>query len=307
MNSVSPSGQSIEPPKRKNPFVRLILKFVLGSVVLYGAVLAFLLLNETNLVYPGAQGESNWNPDFQFEEVWVESTNDARIHGWFLARPNTTRNVLLFHGNGEDVAQVSDRYARKVGEAIDANVLVFDYRGFGKSKGTPSEELVIDDGEAMLAWLLNRGDAEGSEDQIIYFGSSLGAGVAIGLSERHPPDFLVIDRTFDAITSAAAQRYPWAPVKMLMRNKFNSLERTKHIDVPMFQSHFVNDELCSLESARKLFEAAKSRDKYFHEMPKGGHYHELPREYWETLSKHFQGVNAGSDDLEHEGSGSLKN
>lgn len=261
---------------------------MVGCVVAYTLLIGYLVYNETRLVYPGAKGESNWNPDFPFEDVWVDSTDDTKIHGWFLPRENSDRYILLHHGNEEDVAQVADRYARKIAEAADANVLVFDYRGFGKSEGVPSEKAVIDDAEAMLGWLLKKAELKKASDGIIYFGSSLGGGVAIGLSERQPPQHLILDRTFDAITSAGAERYPFVPVKLLMRNRFESAERIKSIDVPLLQSHYTQDELCSLKNARILFDAAPTNDKEFFEIKQGGHYDPLPDEYWTFLKDYFE-------------------
>lgn len=274
-------------PNERNPFIRFCRKVTLGCGTIYTVVILFLVLNETSLVYPGAHGESNWEPEFEHRDVWVDSSEGARIHGWYLPRNNANRYVLLHHGNGEDVAQVSQRYARKLGEAMNANVLVYDYRGFGKSEGSPHETGVIDDGEAMLKWLLKESKLEKASDGVYYFGSSLGGGVAVGLAERHPPKYLILDRTFDAITTAGAKRYPWVPVKLMMRNRFNSLERIENLDVPLYQSHFTHDELCGLDAAKKLFDAAPTSDKTFHEIAEGGHYDALPDSYWNRLADHF--------------------
>ncbi len=246
------------------------------------------MFNESRLVYPGAKGEVNWEPEFAFEDVWVDSSDGARIHGWYLPRENARRFVLVNHGNEENVPQVSERYARKIGQAANANVLVYDYRGFGKSEGVPNETAVIDDAEAMLAWLLEKAGVESASEGIAYFGSSLGGAVAIGLAERQPPAYLILDRTFDSITTAAARMYPWVPVKYIMRNRFESAERLKSINVPLIQSHFVDDEVCSLNSAKILYEAAPTLEKAFFELPKGGHYDPLPQDYWRQLSQFFR-------------------
>lgn len=266
------------------------LKLGLGVFAIYGSVILFLVFSETRLVYPGIKfdslNKSNWEPEFEFRDVWLDTNDGNKIHGWYLPNPKATRNVLLFHGNAEDVPHVSESYARHIGAAVDANVLVYDYRGFGKSEGVPNEANTIDDGESMLNWLIEETQSVGSED-IIYFGSSLGGGVAIGLAERRKPRHLILDRTFDAMTSAGAERYPWVPVKLMMRNSYDSVGRLAEIDVPLFQSHFTNDRLCLLKNARRLFESAKTTDKEFYEMPQGGHYTRLPPEYWKKLSSYF--------------------
>lgn len=277
-------------PQKRNHAVRFLKNVLLGIGVLYVSVVAFLLFSETSLVYPGANGAGNWDPEFDFEEVWVDSTDDAKIHGWFLPHKAPKRYVLLCHGNAENVPQVAERYARAVGMAMEASVLVFDYRGFGKSEGTPNETAVIDDAQAMLGWLKEKANVEKAQLAISYYGSSLGGGVAVGLAEREQPQYLVLDRTFDAITTAAATTYPWIPVKFLMRNRFDSAKRIKEIDVPLFQSHFTNDTLCRNESARILFDASPTTTKHFYEMPKGGHYDPLPADYWRELQSYFAQV-----------------
>lgn len=284
------NSTNLEPeprPLRKNHLFKFARNLVVGCVVIYVLLIGYLVYNETKLVYPGAHGESNWQPDFPFEDVWVDSTDGAKIHGWYLSHEDADRFVLLHHGNGENVPQVAERYARKIAEAANANVLVYDYRGFGKSEGVPDETAIIDDAEAMLGWLLEKSNLDKASDGIIYFGSSLGGGVAIGLAERQPPSRLILDRTFDAITSAASERYPWIPVSLLMKNRFKSAERIQSIDVPLFQSHFTHDELCSLQSAKILFDAAPTSDKEFFEIAEGGHYDPLPEEYWNRLESYF--------------------
>lgn len=286
MTEKSTNLEPKSPRRQKNHLLKFAKNVLIGTVVAYVLLVGYLVYNETALVYPGAKGESNWQPDFPVEEVWVDSTAGARIHGWYLPKENSSRFVLLHHGNEEDVAQVAERYARKVADAIDANVLVFDYRGYGKSQGVPNEKAVIDDAEAMLEWLLEKAKLEEANNGVIYFGSSLGGGVAVGLAERRPPMHLILDRTFDAITSAAAERYPWVPVRLLMKNQFQSAERIKSINVPLFQSHFTHDELCSLENAKILFDAAPTERKEFFEIPEGGHYDPLPEQYWKHLKSY---------------------
>ena len=288
---------------RKHPLIRFLRNLVIGVLTIYLCVILFLVFSETRLVFPGIdkdRGKSgNWEPDFEFEEVWLDSADGFKIHGWFLTKTDASRSVLLFHGNAEDVPHVAERYARRVGEAIDANVLVYDYRGFGKSTGSPNESNTIDDGELMLDWLIDRSKSSGAQE-IIYYGSSLGGGVAVGLAERRTPAHLVLDRTFDALTSPGAEQYPWIPVKLIMRNRFDSASRIADIDAPLFQSHNTNDQLCKIKFARRLFKQAKTTDKEFYELPEGGHFDNLPDHYWQKLQSYFEAreISKGENDSE---------
>ena len=199
--------------------------------------------------------------------------------GWYLPCENASRSVLVFHGNAENVATTSTAYGDRLRTTLDANVFVFDYRGFGKSHGSPSEKLVIQDGNAALEWLLER---EGKvADEIIYYGCSLGGGVALGVAECKPPKALVLDRTFDTMVNAAFYNYPWLPVPLIMRNRFDNLGRIAKLEIPVFQSHFTDDELVPLSHGRRLSVAAKSVK--FLELPGGHHLARLPESYWQEL------------------------
>jgi uncharacterized protein len=286
--------------KQRFDYRRRALRFLRFIVVAYVVVVLFMALNETRLVYPGRPPTiGNWKPSFKFEAIAFESADGTELEGWLLPYPDAKRAVLLFHGNAENVATTSAGYGNMLRTVLQADVFVYDYRGFGNSHGTPHEQGLIDDGIAAVDWLSNRTDKPANE--IIFYGSSLGGGVAIGVAESRPPKMLLLDRTFDSLVGAAGDNYPWLPVRWIMRNRYPSADRLARLDIPVFISHFRNDELVSIERSRRLFAASPSDAKQFLEMDSGGHLAPLPFSYWEELHKFvsaLDSINIGASNEE---------
>ncbi len=271
-----------------------------GFVGLYALLIVVLMANETALVYPAPTFDSaRWpsTPD-DVEEMEVLLENGWRVHGWYLVRPGADRVVLFCHGNAEDVPGTLRGIGRRLSEQLHANVLIFDYPGYGKSEGTPFEDECIESGNVALTWLCLRENLLPSD--IIVYGRSLGGGIAVALVQRHGARALILDRTFDAITNPGAARYPWAPVQLLMRNRYPSSERIAECTAPVFVSHFEQDDVIPLWSARRLFEAAtNASQREFLAMPGGDHLAPLPDTYWVQLREFLRRVEstAGQSEL----------
>ncbi|MEQ1905009.1 MAG: alpha/beta hydrolase [Pirellulaceae bacterium] len=275
--------------RKRAKIARYVQRTFFSLAVVYLLIVILMSVFETKLVYPGrAASVGNWNPSFVREEVVFRSEDGTELVGWYLPVANSSRTVLVFHGNAENVATTSAAYGDRLRTTLDANVFVFDYRGFGKSAGIPSENLVIQDGNAALEWLLEHEGKVASE--VIYYGCSLGGGVALGVAERNPPNVLVLDRTFDSMVNAAFYNYPWIPVPLIMRNRFDNVGRISKLDLPVFQSHFAGDELVPLALGRRL--AASAKSVKFLEMPGGHHLARLPEDYWKELRCFFSQIEA---------------
>ncbi len=262
---------------------RGVIRLCAIVAIAYLAVIVFLVASETRLVYPGKPySEADWSSaDFAFEEVWFESPDGNKLNGWFMPHSQPRFHILVCHGNAENVATVSRNWAKRLSRELEANVFVFDYRGFGLSKGTPNELGVIADATAARNWLCQRLQITPAE--IVYYGSSLGGGVAIAVAAEQPCQALILDRTFDQITNAAANRYPWIPVYWLMRNRYDSMARIPNCTMPTFVSHFVDDDIIAWSQGRRLYDASPALIKEFYSMPGGHHLQALPDDYWHAL------------------------
>jgi fermentation-respiration switch protein FrsA (DUF1100 family) len=246
-------------------FRRLVLA---GGLVAIGT-LSLLAMLEACLMYPAPPAaRGDWSPDWlQYEEVFIETSLDS-VHGWLCTHPQPKRHILVFHGNGEHVASMAEEidFLR---EHLEATVLAFDYRGYGKSSGKPFEAGILEDGMAAQAWLAEH--AQIPKSSIVLWGRSLGGAVAIHCASQTGAEILVLDRTFNSMVDVASHHYPWLPVRTLLRNRYPSDQRIARFHGSLFQVHGKRDEVVPHHLAVQLFEACPSNNKVFHESPEMTH------------------------------------
>ena len=278
---------------------RFLRRLFFVTIGVYVLMIGFLALFENRLVYPGSKyPNGNWDYQQQgFTEVEFAAADETKLFGWYMPRagsgvppasegasdtsPMRPRTILHCHGNGENIAQVGAFTAKKFSKALGANVFIFDYRGFGKSEGAPTEAGIKQDADAALAWLCERDDVPPAD--VIIVGHSLGGGLACYLAKKHGCKALILQRTFSSLPDAAALKYWMFPVRLIMQNQLNSAAAIESCDVPLFQSHGEDDQLIPIELGRKLFDNSPSSNKVFFPVPGMGHLDPLPRQYWIEL------------------------
>jgi uncharacterized protein len=260
-----------------------VWKFVRAALIAYLLLVLAVTFLETWLVYPiPPVAAGDWEPaGLNYEDIWFASSDGTKLHGWFVPRANAKRALLYFHGNGEDVAHNADRVAY-LSDLLDASVFIFDYRGYGHSEGTPDEPGCIADGLAAERWLAERTGRR--TDQIVLMARSLGTAVAVAVAAEQGAQALVLENAFSRMTDVAARHYPWLPVRMLMRNRYDSLARIARVRCPLLQSHGSDDTLVPIASGRELFEASPVQEKRFLEFSGLGHNDPPPPEYYRELS-----------------------
>jgi fermentation-respiration switch protein FrsA (DUF1100 family) len=196
------------------------------------------------------------------------------------------------HGNGEHVADQANVVSR-LHTYLQSTVFAYDYRGYGRSRGKPTERGCVADGMAAQRWLAER---EGvSVDDIVLIGRSLGGGVAVAAAAEIGAHALVLEATFSRMTDAAAALYPWLPVRLVMRNRYNSVRRIQKYHGPTFQSHGTDDEVVSLALAQRLFESSPSRMKQFYEIAFARHNDTPPPAYYQALAAFLDRVDEQND------------
>jgi pimeloyl-ACP methyl ester carboxylesterase len=166
---------------------------------------------------------------------------------------NVTFWMLHLHGNADSAfSPLQVRHCEALRRS-GFNVLEIDYRGFGPTPGRPSEAGMYDDSEAAYRELLRRGVPP---NRIILLGHSLGSGPAVLLATRHKAAALVLFGAFTSIPDAAAERYPYLPVRLVVGVQFNSLARIGDVHMPVVIAHSRGDTLIPYSHALKLFAAA---------------------------------------------------
>jgi fermentation-respiration switch protein FrsA (DUF1100 family) len=190
-----------------------------------------------------------------FEDVYFQTPDGVRLNGWFFpADPNSARAqivVLFCHGNGGNIGHRLAMCKALLSTGI--GVLLFDYRGYGRSSGYPSEEGTYCDAETAYRWLLNKGFIGGN---VILYGESLGGGVASELATRLNSAGLVLQSTFTSIADIGADLFPWLPVRRLAAIKYETLSRLRRVRVPVLVMHSRGDRLVRFPHAERNFSAA---------------------------------------------------
>lgn len=233
---------------------------------------------ERTLVYPAPPfRRGNWKTTWiDREDVRFASRGPGResitLHGWFCPHPNPKHVVLYSHCQSEHVASLVNVAAR-LQESLDASVLLYDYRGYGKSSGWPTEAGCLADGLAAQQWLAERAGL--LPEQIVLAGRSLGGAVSVGVAAERGAKALILESTFGRLTDVAAYKFPWAPVHRVMNERYDSIERIQRYHGPLLQLHGTRDRVVRAKFARDLFRASPSRHKKFY-VHRGGQHHDAP-------------------------------
>jgi hypothetical protein len=170
-----------------------------------------------------------------------------------LEHPEPKAVVLFAHGNAGNIT--NRREVMRTLHSLGASVLVFDYRGYGRSAGSPSEVGVLADARAARGWLAQRTGV--AENQIVLAGESLGGGVQVDLAAADGARGLILLNTFDSLPDVAATIYPWwIPVRRLMRTRLDSAAKIGNYAGPLLQSHGDRDSIVPLSCAKRLFAVA---------------------------------------------------
>ena len=182
----------------------------------------------------------------------MKTEDGERLHGWWIPSPRPAgARVLLFHGNAGNVCDRLPHAQLLVRAGFD--VLLFDYRGYGRSSGRPSEAGLRRDARAALATALAEPGPEGS--RLIFLGESLGGAVALALALEHPPSGLVLQSAFTSVRDVAGVHYPFIPAA-LVPDAYPSARLIRGLEAPLLVLHGDRDDVVPVSQGRALFRAA---------------------------------------------------
>ena len=239
--------------------------FILVSVWVLLSLLLYLF--QPKFVYFPLSG-IDYTPDMAglaYEDIYFETEDNIELNAWFIPVAGAEKTLLFFHGNGGNISHRLD--SLKIFHELGLSVFIIDYRGYGQSQGTTSEQGTYRDAEAAWRYLTkSRGI---SDKDIIVFGRSMGAAVATWLANQYTPNLLILESTFTSVADMAKHYYPYLPTQLLTRIKYASIDRIESIQCPILFSHSQTDEIVPFELGVQLFEQARE-PKMFMQL-KGGH------------------------------------
>ncbi len=203
-----------------------------------------------------------------YEDLSLKASDGTKIHAWFVpSRPSKIQNpkskmglTLLFcHGNAGNISHRLDKL--RLFHDLGLNVLLFDYRGYGKSEGKPTEQGTYQDAEAAYRYLVETQKIP--QGKIIFYGESLGSAVALEMAVRHPSAALILESAFTSTLAMGKLVYPWLPVRWLVRYRYDNLAKIPRLKAPLLILHSPQDEIVPFWMAQALFAAAPGPKKLF--------------------------------------------
>lgn len=245
------------------------VKILIYGILILGCLIVYVRFLEATTVFLPAKKVvvSPQNIRLDYEDINLVTPDQVKINGWFVraAPGQTIRPTFLFlHGNAGNIGDRLDKIALFHG--MGANVMIIDYRGYGKSQGSPTEKGMYLDTLAAFDYLLTRKDV--APDKIIVYGESLGGAAAVDLATRRPVSGLILDSTFTSAAEMGKLIFPIAP-SFLLSLKMDSLSKIKKISIPKFFIHSPSDETIPFAIGKKLFMAAPEPKEFLE--TEGGH------------------------------------
>lgn len=193
-----------------------------------------------------------------YEAVTLHTDDGVTLDAWFVPTPRPLATVIFCHGNAGNISHRLDTL--KVLNELGLSTLIFDYRGYGRSQGNPSEKGTYRDGSA--AWRYLTEERGVREQEIVLFGRSLGGAVAAHLAEHHTPAALILESTFTSVPDLAATLYPFLPARLLARFRYDAETSLHAITRPVLVIHSREDEIIPFEHGRALYAAAREPKRF---------------------------------------------
>jgi len=253
-----------------NKVVRLFRQILIAAiaVVIFWSILS-MFFEEKFIFFPDKYPSGRYEAASRVPHLvdcWIATEDGLKLHGWYASNDSAIATLVMAHGNAGNLShRVEVIYSlQKAG----FNVLIFDYRGYGRSEGTPDEEGIYKDGRGAFDYV--RGLPHVDPRRIVLWGTSLGGAVAVDVAAQRPAAALILESTFTSARDLAGIHYPFLPTAYFLRTKLNSIDKISKIRVPLLVIHGTRDEIVPIRLGRKLF-AAANEPKEFYEITSADH------------------------------------
>jgi fermentation-respiration switch protein FrsA (DUF1100 family) len=243
-------------------------------------------IDELLLFFPSKFPHGRWQPPgLKFEDAWFTAEDGTKLHGWYCPCDRPRAVMLYAHGNAGNLSHRAELIKFWQTE-LGVSSLIFDYRGYGRSEGTPTVDGVLQDARAAQQFLAKRAGV--AEEQIVLAGQSLGGAIVVDLAARTGARALVLESTFSSLKDVATHHYPrlaW----LVSNGKLDSAARIAKYKGPLLQCHGDADRTIPFALGQKLH-AAANEPKQFVRMPLADHNDPLTAEYWRKLERFIAGL-----------------
>ena len=260
-------------------YLRGMARLLLPGLILYSGLLMVIYGYQSRLIYlpdvPSRKVDATPAlAGLEFEPVTLTASDGITLDGWFLPHDEPRATLLFFHGNAGNISHRLDSLA--LFHNLGLSVLIFDYRGYGRSGGHPTEPGIYRDAEA--AWRYLTETRQTPPERILLLGRSFGGAVAGYLASRHRTLGVVLESTFTSVPDMASELYPWLPARWLTRFDYDTRGRLGAIDMPLMVIHSRQDDIIPFAHGETLYAEARP-----------------PKRFLELDGSHNHGVMANSD------------
>ena len=268
-------------------FRKNLLQLLLIIFFLYFFVLVFLYFYQRNLLYH--PNENNYSGDkisVDIKKVKIQTSDNIELLGWYHEKNlKDYKTLVYFHGNAGSL----ENRIHKLNHFEDMNInfLIIAWRGFSGNSGKPTEQGLYEDGKSAINWLLNKGV---EEQNIVIYGESLGTGVATHLSQYRNFAGIILETPFTSMIDAAKAFYPYIPVSLLLKDRFDNKNKIKNINSPLLVMHGEVDQIVPFSMGQKIYEIA-NKPKYSYFTKHDNHMMEYDKNLINTLNSFLKSLN----------------
>ena len=236
---------------------------VSSAVLAYLLIVLFVYIYQRSLLYhPSENNYLNDKINFSYKEIYIQTDENIQLKSWLIKKDlKKFKTILLFHGNAGNL--FNRVYKLNELNKLDLNILLISWRGFSGNKGKPTEKNLYHDAGEVVKWLNSLGVIN---KNIILYGESLGTGVATELGTRNIFGGIILESPFTSISKAAKIYYPYLPINLVLKDRYDSIEKIQSITAPILIMHGKKDNIVPQKMGLELFEKANEpKFNYFPE------------------------------------------
>ena len=236
---------------------------IASIILVYLVIISFFYFYQRSLLYhPNENNYLNEKINFNYKEIFIKTDESIKLKSWFIEKDlEKFKTILLFHGNAGNL--FNRVYKLNELSKLDLNILLISWRGFSGNKGKPTEKNLYHDAEEAVKWLNNRGI---NNKNIILYGESLGTGVATELGKQNIFGGIILESPFTSIAKTAKIYYPYLPIDLILKDRYDSIEKIQNITIPILIMHGKKDNIVPQKMGLELFEKANEpKFNYFPE------------------------------------------
>ena len=255
-------------------------------ILCYLLVVFFVFFNQRNLLYHPFENNYNTDePNFSYKEIFIPTSNENTLKAWFHKKDlDNKKTLIFFHGNAGNLR--NRIYKLNLIKDFDINFLIVAYRGFSGNKGKPTEAGLYEDARSALNWLIKQNV---KEDQIIIYGESLGTGVSIEVAQNKKFAGIILESPFTSMVDAGKFYYPYLPVSLLLKDRYETIKKLKNINIPILIMHGKKDRIVPFHMGKKVFEKA-NEPKFSYFPDNDDHMMDYNEDLLKSLSTFFKTI-----------------